>query len=154
MPDWLTHSLIGWITGKSFKKEVGLVAIGSLIPDLVKLNHFALLFEVDLSSIFNPFHTPAGSVLVAGIFCLFFLETKKIFVALVLGIITHFLLDFFLIGATRGIQFLFPFSWEYWRLNEIMVDYRFTGFVLLVAFALYLYYVYSGSKKKEKKQGI
>lgn len=152
MPDWLTHTMIGWITGKVLKKEVGLVAIGSLIPDLVKLNHFALSFEVDLSSIFSPFHTPAGSLLVAGIFSLFFLETKKVFAALVLGVVTHFLLDFFLIGATRGIQFLFPFSWEYWRLNEIMVDYRFTGFVLVVAIVLYLYYNYS--KKKEKKQGI
>ncbi len=152
MPDWLTHTLIGWITGKILKKEVALVAIGSIIPDLVKLNHIPLLFGADLQSFFNPFHTPAGSLLVGGVFALFFLDTKKAFFALAIGIATHFLLDFFLIGATRGIQFLFPFSWEYWRFNEIMVDYRFTIILVLVALVLYVYYFYFGSKKMRKKQ--
>jgi len=153
MPDWFAHTMIGWITGKLLKREVGLVVVGSLIPDLVKMNHIALFLGEDLQSFFNPFHTPAGSILVAGILALFFLETKKVFFALVIGIITHFVMDFFLIGATRGIQFLFPFSWEYWRFNEIMVDYRFTVLVSFVALGLYLYYFYVGLKKKER-QGV
>jgi membrane-bound metal-dependent hydrolase YbcI (DUF457 family) len=154
MPDWLAHTMIGWITGKTIKMEVGLVVVGSILPDLVKINHVALLLGADLQSFFNPFHTPAVSLLVAGILALFFLDTKKVFFAFVIGIATHFLLDFFLIGATRGIQFLFPFSWEYWRFNEIMVDYRFTVIVCLAALVLYLCYFYYGSKKMRKKQEI
>lgn len=152
MPDWVTHTMIGWITGKILQKEVGLVVIGSIIPDLVKVSDIALLFGVDFQSVFTAFHTPAGSLLVGGIFSLFFVDTKKVFFALTIGIATHFLLDFFLIGATRGIQFLYPFSWEYWRFNEIMVDYRFTVIVCLFSLALYLYYF--GSKKMKKKEEI
>lgn len=152
MPDWLAHTMIGWITGKILKIEVGLVVVGSILPDLVKVNHVALFFGADLQSFFNPFHTPAGSLLVGGILALFFLDSKKVFLAFVIGIATHFLMDFLLIGATRGIQFLYPFSWGYWRFNEIMVDYRFTVLVCLAALGLYLYYFYSGSKKRKKQE--
>ena len=151
MPDWLAHTMIGWMTGKAIKIEVGLVVLGSLIPDLVKINHIALLFDTDLQSFFNPFHTPAGSLLVAGILALFFVNTKKVFIALVIGIATHFILDFFFIGATKGIQFLYPFSWNYWRFNEIMVDYRFTIILLFTALAFYLFLVYYHRKAKEIK---
>jgi len=152
MPDWLVHTMIGWMTGKITKMEVGLVVLGSILPDLVKINHIPLYFRVDLQSFFNPFHTPAGALLVGGILALFFSDSIKVFFAFVIGIATHFILDFFLIGATKGIQFPFPFSWEYWRFNEIMVDFRFTVLVVLGALALYGYFLYSDVKKVKKDQ--
>lgn len=152
MPDWVTHTMIGWITGKGIKMEVGLVALGSILPDLVKINYIALWFGADLYSLFNPFHTPVGSLLVAGILALFFIDSKKVFLALGIGITTHFLLDFFLIGATRGIQLLFPFSWNYWRFNEIMIDYRITLIAVIAAIFVYIFCYYKDSKKVIKQQ--
>jgi len=147
MPDWITHTTIGWIAGKVIKMEVGLVVLGSILPDLVKINHIALWFGMDLYSLFNPFHTPVGSLLVAGILALFFVDSIKVFLALSIGITTHFLLDFFLIGLTKGIQFLFPFSWERWRFNEIMIDYRITALAIIAAVLGYIYWYYKDSKK-------
>ena len=72
MPDWLTHTLAGWITGKTIKMEVGLIVAGSLIPDIIKINLAFLYFDINLRHFLNPFHTPAGAFLVAGIFALFF----------------------------------------------------------------------------------
>ncbi|VVB62025.1 Uncharacterised protein [uncultured archaeon] len=37
MPDWITYTLIGWITGKTTKQDVALVVISALIPYLVKI---------------------------------------------------------------------------------------------------------------------
>lgn len=154
MSDWLTHTMISWITGKAIKLEVGLVVLGSILPDLVKINLIAVGLGTDLQGFFNPFHTPVGSLLVGGILALFFTGTKKVFLAFSIGITTHFILDFFLIGATRGIQFLFPFSWRYWRFNEIMGDYRITIIAVLAALTLYIYYFYSSSRKAKNKHEI
>lgn len=97
MPDWLTHTLAGWITGKAIKMEVGLIVAGSLIPDLIKINLAFLYFDINLHHFLNPFHTPAGAFIVAGIFALFFEDAKKAFIPLGIGVITHFILDFFLV---------------------------------------------------------
>ena len=154
MSDWLTHTMIGWITGKVLKREVGLVVVGSLIPDLVKLNDIAVNFGTYLQDFFNPFHTPVGSLLIGAILAMFFADTKKAFVAFCIGISTHFVLDFFLIGATRGIQLLFPFSWNYWRFNEIMGDYRITIFAVVAAVLFYIYYRYRISRNAKNKTGV
>lgn len=148
MPDWLVHTMIGWMTGRITKIEVGLVVVGSILPDLVKINHIPLYFRGDLQSVLNPFHTPAGALLVGGILALFFSDSLRAFLALAIGIATHFLLDFFLIGATKGIQFLFPFSWQYWRFNEIMVGFSFTILVILGAAVLYGYFRYTDAKNQ------
>jgi hypothetical protein len=147
MPDWLTHTLIGWMTGKAVKLEVGLIVLGSILPDLVKIHDIAFFFGVDIYGFFSPFHTPVGALLVVGIIALFFADTLKIFLTLTIGVATHFVVDFFFIGATKGIQFLFPFSWGYWRFNEITTDYRLPLIAMGAALAFYLYYIYRDTKK-------
>jgi hypothetical protein len=154
MPDWITHTMIGWITGKTLRLEVGLIVVGSLIPDIVKIDDVLHWFGFDFQGFFHPFHTPFGSVLVIGIIALFFIDTIKVFFTLAIGVATHFILDFFLIGASKGIQFLFPFSWNYWRFSEITTDYRMTVLALFVALGVYLYYYYIHSRKTKKKQDL
>ena len=80
MPDWLTHTLAGWITGKVVKKEIGLIIAGSLIPDLAKINLAFLFFDINLRNFLYAFHTPAVAFVVAGIFALFFKDIKKAFI--------------------------------------------------------------------------
>ena len=79
MPDWFTHTLAGWITGKAIKMEVGLIVVGSLVPDIKYLNiAFLKLLSVDLHTYLDVFHTPVGAFLVGGIFALFFKDIKKV----------------------------------------------------------------------------
>ena len=67
MPDWFTHTLVGWATGTISKTEVGLVVIGSLIPDLVKINLAFTWLEIDHHYFFDPLGTPVGAIIVGGI---------------------------------------------------------------------------------------
>jgi hypothetical protein len=150
MPDWLTHTMIGWIIGKTTKMEVSLIVLGAILPDLKKINLIAIWLGLDYQIFFNPFHTPILAFLIAGIIALFFTSSKKAFLALSIGVITHFILDFFLIGITKGIQFLFPISFEYWRFNYIIADYYITITAIISAFCVYIFYFYN-SKRNIKK---
>ena len=113
MPDWLTHTLTGWITGKTVKIDIGLVVIGSLIPDLIKINLVFRWFGEDYSHFFEPIHTPIGAFVLGGLIALLFVDVKKAFIAFGAGITTHFILDFILVGdSTTGMKILFPFQSE------------------------------------------
>jgi hypothetical protein len=151
MPDWFTHSLIGWITGKTTRQDVALVVIGSLIPDLVKINlAFTWLGSNDYQ-FFDPLHTPIGAFLVAGIIALFFPDIRKAFVPLGIGVSTHFILDFFLVHAHEGMKLLFPFSWGEWQVYLIRSDdYRMTIVAVLVAFLVYGIYWTAARRKKQR----
>jgi hypothetical protein len=141
MPDWLTHTLIGWITGKTIRKDVGLVVIGSLIPDLVKITLAFTWLGIDYHHFFDPLHTPIGALLVGGILALFFQEAKPVFIALGVGITTHFILDFFLVHVSGGMKLLFPFSWREWGYGVIRYDdYRITFIVIGAALLVYTLY--------------
>jgi len=143
MPDWLTHTLAGWITGKAIKMEVGLIVAGSLIPDLTKINLIFLYFDTNLHHFFNAFHTPAGAFLVASIFALFFKNVKKAFIPLGIGIITHFILDFFLVHVSSTMKLLFPFSWSEWQYSLIRSEeYNVTIVAVLAAILIYIFYLY------------
>ena len=139
MPDWLTHTLVGWITGKTIRMDVSLVVIGSLIPDLVKIYLAFEWFNIDHHQFFNPLHTPVGGLLVAGIITLFFIEYKKAFLLLTIGLATHFILDFFLVHVAGGMKLLFPFSWEKWHYSLIWADdYWVTLVAILLAFIVFI----------------
>ena len=148
MPDWLTHTLAGWITGKAVKMEVGLVVFGSLIPDLVKINLIFKSLDIDPLHLLNPFHTPIGAFLIAGIFALFFKDVKKAFIPLGIGITTHFILDFFLVHVSGGMKLFFPISWSEWQYYLIRYDdYYVTIIAVLAAILVYVIYFYY---KKER----
>ena len=148
MPDWLTHTLAGWIAGKQVKMEVGLVVIGSLIPDLVKIYLIFIWLGIDHHNFFDPIHTPIGAFLIGGIIALFFEDAKKAFIPLGIGITTHFALDFFLVHVSGGMKLLFPFSWEEWQYYLIRPDdYRITLVAIMVALFVYSVYWYYGKRK-------
>jgi hypothetical protein len=144
MPDWLTHTLAGWITGKTIKMDVSLIVAGSLVPDLRYINlGFMELFNVDLHTFLDVLHTPIGAFLIGGIFALFFKDIKKAFMLVAIGITTHYILDFFLVHASGGIRFLFPFSWGEWQFYLIRAeDYRITIFAVIAAIIVYIVYLY------------
>jgi hypothetical protein len=153
MPDWLTHSLLGWITGKTTKQDVALLVIGALIPDLVKITLLFTWFGIKEYQFFEPLHTPIGAFLVAGIIALFFPDIKKAFIPLGIGVTTHFILDFFLVHVHGGMKLIFPFSWDGWQYYLIRSDdYRMTIVAILAALLVYVVYWYYEKRKKSHLQ--
>jgi hypothetical protein len=149
MPDWLTHSLVGWITGKTTKQDIALIVIGALIPDLVKIDMLFIWLQGESSQFFDPLHTPIGALLVAGIIAVFFQDIRKAFLSLSIGVSTHFILDFFLVHVHGGMKLLFPFSWEEWQVYLIRIDdYRMTIGAVLAALLIYAFYRYHETRKK------
>lgn len=149
MPDWLTHSLVGWMVGKTTKQEITLVIIGSLIPDIYK---FFLVFDLFLKNntvnFFLPIHTPFGAILIASVIALFFVDIKKAFILLVIGLTTHLILDFLLLNVCGGMLLLFPFSWEQWQLSLIRSDdYMITIYAIIAAVVVYLIYYFVEKRK-------
>jgi len=155
MPDWLTHSLVGWITGKTTKMEISLVVIGSLIPDISKLYlGFNWLLHSNITQdFFLPIHTPLGAFLIACIIACCFPDLKKALVPLGAGVATHFILDFFLINVSGGMPLLFPFSWGEWQIGIVRSDdYMMTVYAVIAAVIVYiLYFLYEKRKSKEEE---
>ncbi len=152
MADWLTHTLVGWITGKTTRQDVALVVIGSLLPDLSKLDILLVILGVQDTSLFDPLHTPIGAILIAALIALFFLNIKKTLPILLLGISTHFILDFFLVHTHGGILLLFPFSWDGWQISVYSSnDYRVTIIAIIAALIIYMLYRYHGRTNKAHK---
>jgi len=139
MPDWLTHTLTGWIIGKTTKQDISLLLIGALIPDTTKLH---LLFNQGYNTqaldLFLPLHTPFGALLIALIISLFFQDITNAMIPLTIGLTSHFILDFFLINVSGGMPLLFPLSWEEWQYGLIRSDdYTMTLVALLAAIIIY-----------------
>lgn len=155
MPDLLTHAIVGWIIGKTTKMKVGLVVIGSLIPDLMRITLAFEWFDVNHQNLFDPLGTPIGTFLIGGLIALFFEDVKKAFMALGIGIISHFILDLLLIQP-GGIKFLFPFSWEELSYYNLIYagDYQVTIIAVLAAILIYIIYFYHDKRKNQKKQRI
>jgi hypothetical protein len=156
MPDWLTHSLVGWITGKTTRQELGLLVVGSLIPDITKLY---LLFDWVLKgkteSFFLPIHTPVGAVLIACAIALLFHDVTKAMIPLGIGIATHFILDLLLVNGSGGMPLAFPFSWETWQFNLIRSDdYMMTIYAIVAACIVYLVYFYKKRRKITQKKRL
>ncbi len=152
MPDWLTHSLVGWMIGKTFQRDVSILMIGSLLPDLIKIQLAFTWTKTVHASFFTPLHTPIGSILIAGIIALFFIEAKSIFFLLSLGLCSHFLLDFFLVHVSGGMMLLFPLSWDEWQIYLIRSDnYWVTVVTLFCSLCFYLLYEMDKKKKLRTK---
>ena len=151
MADWLTHALIGWITGKTTKQDIALIVVGTLIPDLTKINLGVVWLGMQNYHLFEPLHTPVGACLIAGVIALFFVEPKKAIIPLGIGVLTHFILDFFLIHVHVGIPLLFPFSWEGWQIYLYRSDdYLVTVIAILVALIVYGIYWVTSRRKKQR----
>jgi len=148
MADWLTHSLVGWMTGKTSKQDIALLVVGSLIPDLVKINLAFTWLGINDHQFFDLLHTPVGAVLVAGIIALFFPDIKKALIPLGIGVSAHLILDFFLVHTHGGMKLLFPFSWDGWQIYV----YRSDDYLITVIAVLAAMLVYTASWYYEKRK--
>ncbi len=151
MPDWFTHAIAGWITGKIAKLNVSLVIVGSLIPDLVKIDLAFDALKVNTHGFFDPLHTPAGALLVAGSMAFLFPKVKESFLLLSVGITTHFILDSFLEHVSGGIKLLFPLSWDEWQIYAIS-PYNYWVTLFAVGAALLLYFILRGRQQDTLRQ--
>ncbi len=147
MPDWFTHSLVGWITGKTLKLDISLVVAGSLIPDLVKLSLAFKWTGLDHLHIFDAFHTPLGAFLVAVLIALLFPRPKLALFFVSIGFVTHFFLDFLLVHVSGGIRLFFPLSWQGYHLSVIRAD-DYWVTVVAVLLSLFIYAVFWMYQKK------
>jgi hypothetical protein len=151
MPDWLAHVLFAYILckvlGVKFEKfrgeNIAIGMVGSLIPDVVKIGLIFDLFDIDIWDFIAPLHTPAGSLLVAGLMSLLFYDLTA-YLLLVLGFITHYMLDFLMGHVSGGMPLLFPFSWEEYQLGLIQVDNYFITLVLMILAVI----VYAATKNR------
>ena len=147
MPDWTTHVLVAWslatILGFRFKqfsqKNVAIVMLGALIPDIYKLNLVLGSFGFNVQSFLTPIHLPIGSLLIAAIISLFFIEKRLIFLFLAIGIGTHYVLDLLLFGG--GMEILYPFSTLKFQIGIIPVtDLNITILSIILASIVFLVY--------------
>jgi ABC-type sulfate transport system permease component len=153
MADWLTHSLVGWITGKTIKQDVALLVIGALIPDFTKINLAFIWLGITDHQFFEPLHTPICACLIAGIIALVFQKPKEAIIPLGIGVLSHFILDFFLIHVAGGILLLFPFSWEGWQIYLYRSDdFLVTMIAVLIGLLVYAIYWYYEKRKKSQYQ--
>ncbi|MEN4018377.1 MAG: metal-dependent hydrolase [Methanobacterium sp.] len=148
MPDWITHVLVAWTicTVLSFKSKqfnpanTAICMVGALIPDVYKIVIPLEYLGVYAWNFILPFHMPVGSFIIATIFSLFFKEQKTVLLFLLLGVLTHYMLDLLLTNLSEGIYLLYPFSWSSWQFDVIPVDdLKIT--VISIALAVVVYFV-------------
>jgi len=142
MPDWTTHVIAGWITGKATKSDVSLVVVGSLLPDIFKIQLVFNAMQIDTHGFFDPIHTPCGTLLIALLLSLLFKMAGRAFIFLIMGASTHYFLDFFLMHTAGGMKLLFPFSWEEYQLHIISSgNYWVTIFALIIGAIFYFIFL-------------
>lgn len=146
MPDWVAHVLVAWslctllgLKYKQFDTPNTIIAMfGSILPDLFKVIIPLQYFGVYIEDFIYPIHLPIGSFIIAFFIALFFNEKKTTFLFLIFGVLTHYILDLFLINLNGGMPLLFPFSFERLQLGFIPVDdYNFTLLIIITALIVY-----------------
>ena len=93
MPDWITHIIVAWtlctILGFKYKQfnqqNIAIVMVGALIPDIYKLYLIVSHFGIQMQYFLTPIHLPAGSILIACLISLFFVQRRLILFFLILG---------------------------------------------------------------------
>ncbi len=121
MPELVTHAIAGCLLAR---RHLVLVFVGALLPDLLTRIPNALFSFLKIAGgedWVRPLHSPVPLVLVALLLSFLFDSSirRQVFSALMLGIMSHLVLDFFQrrtpdpgwqIVPERGYQWLFPFS--------------------------------------------
>ncbi len=158
MPDWIAHVLVAWISCtllgfkyRQFNSANTVIAmIGSLIPDIIKVGMPLEWLNIYMWNYITPLHLPIGSVIIASIMALFFRERKLVFLFLLFGLLTHYLLDIFLINISGGMSLLFPLSWQGFQLGIIPTDDYYLTFITIIVALM----VFAISKIRAKKDQI
>ena len=119
MVDWITHLLIPWVSltliqlrsPRITNRDITIVMLGAVIPDIFAIAYLLSWLGVDASAFLLPFHTPVGSLVVAAVASFLFSRKSRIFSLLAVGIASHFALDALLMHVAGGMALLFPFNW-------------------------------------------
>lgn len=139
MPDWLTHSLTGWIIGKTWRKSISLVVVGTLLPDLVKIQLIFDFLNADTQHFFDALHTPIATIFVALAISTLFPDIIEAFILLYTGALSHYFLDFFLEHPYGGMRLLYPFSWNEYQIHLIpSTNYWMTVVAIIIAIIFYV----------------
>jgi LexA-binding, inner membrane-associated putative hydrolase len=148
MPDWTTHVLVAWslgtILGFRFKqfsqRNVAILMLGALIPDIYKITLVLGSFGINLQGFLMPIHLPIGSLLIAAIISLFFIEKRLIFIFLAIGVGTHYALD--LLMFSGGMEIFYPFSALKFQIGLISVaEVNATILSIILAAIVFLVYI-------------
>ena len=110
MPDWITHIAVAYsvaVLARIKKRE--LVVLGTLLPDIFKifipvgafLGYGQAFF---MGNYFAPFHTVLGVILSSTLVSTFFSDHRRVLTLLLLGAVTHLVMD----------SLLYPFGYENW----------------------------------------
>lgn len=133
MPDWLTYVLSAWVACelaglagiRGARRYVGVAAVGSVLPDLVKAFYLLNTYgHIDLIAFSVPLATPVGAILVAGLVSSFFdtSEGRSVFAYMAIGVTIHIVWDFTLHPFGGGEMMLLPLSFEQSSLGLIWSD--------------------------------
>ena len=139
MPDWLTHSITGWVIGRAWKKRVSIVVIGALLPDLVKIQLIFDFLNIDTHHFFDALHTPITTIFVALAISTLFPDIMEAFILFYAGALSHYFLDFFLEHPYGGMRLFYPFSWNEYQLHLIpSTNYWMTIIAVIIGFIFYI----------------
>lgn len=126
MPDLLSHVLFGLIICEIAKrKKKSLILIGTILPDIItKLYLIGYFIKLDavVVGILDLFHNPIPLFFVAVLISLLFKDVFSSIYLIGAGALSHILLDGLNIHFLGGIRYLFPFSWNIFRINGFWPD--------------------------------
>ncbi|WP_414468866.1 metal-dependent hydrolase [Methanobacterium sp. ACI-7] len=154
MPDWITHVLVAWtlttVLGFRYKKfsqpNAAIVMLGALIPDIYKINLLSDQLGLYFNDFLTPIHLPIGSLLIAALFSLFFSNRKSIFLFLIMGIATHYMLDLLLFSG--GMAIFYPLNPLKFQIGIISItDFNITLISIILAFFVFIAYKMVDKKK-------
>lgn len=119
MPDLLTHILVPSLFKKKFQKYFLIVLLGAILPDIIsKIPRFFLENRFyQWQWFFQTFHTLVGLLLLCLLTTFFFEEKERqaVFKFLLIGVVSHVILDSFqqhFALGTQGYHWFFPFTWQ------------------------------------------
>ena len=151
MPDLLSHVLFILIACElvNFKKK-GLLLFGAILPDIVaKIVLFGFIVKLpkELASTLIVLHSPIPLFFLIILIGLFFKDVFSAVYLIGVGALSHILLDCLNAHYLYGIRLLFPFSWNYYRINLFWPDQYL--WVLIPLLTMYLFIkVYKLFKQK------
>ena len=122
MPDWIVHISIALLLAVILKiKNWKLMITGAVLPDIPRIlliiSNYLNFNELNSFLILEPLHSPFLNIFESMAIALLFANFFQNFLLVYLGVITHYVLDYFQFAGKFGHLLLYPFSYEQFSLN-------------------------------------
>ncbi|HBE01217.1 MAG: hypothetical protein A2096_00305 [Spirochaetes bacterium GWF1_41_5] len=148
MPDWLTHICAAAPLAKAQKQDdPRYLFAGSIMPDVISTAAYTL-FDLGKLPAFctfkfmhiylHTFHSPFICLLLAGAASLFTEQPAKVFRMLMLGFLSHFILDFLQKSFYGGSVLLYPLVIRNFSSGLFWYDDKFFRFLLIFSVIIFL----------------